>query len=436
MASRPVYPPSGGQETPRSEVDLDLGLQLQELEINNLKNTVAMHVEATEDLRDTIDIQKVAIADHREGSKDLRDVIKDLRERNDDLQQRNSDLSAKNAAHVDQRDKLQETKTELAELSDNYNRDENLIEELKAKVKQQDGVINGLKRQNDAVDSKQRFTIVELTVAIKAKDEAFQKLKGEHEELHLTYTTKTREQNETINDLSASCRAMEEELEELKELKDEYEGFQDIDIAELHENYVAINGLPEVYEARETELRELRDQLEELRDRCKADHELITDLTHETGQHDEIIATLNAKVKEQHDAIAMSQQQVQAQVDANTELAKQLTDAKKSDGVDADSIEVNQEFLRQLEEKDTEIEKLQEQVLGSASDKTARKLARKLIIKHKKRGEALKEVKRQAKAKDDHIKGLEGQVSNLENLVHGLDSTIHYLEGEFCANLH
>lgn len=25
MASRPVYPPSGGQETPRSEVDLDLG---------------------------------------------------------------------------------------------------------------------------------------------------------------------------------------------------------------------------------------------------------------------------------------------------------------------------------------------------------------------------------------------------------------------------
>ena len=411
------------------------GLQLQELEINNLKNTVAMHVEATEDLRDTIDIQKVAIADHREGSKDLRDVIKDLRGRNDDLQKRNNDLSAKNAAHVDQRNELQETKIELAELRDdhvelidNNKREEERVEELNAKVKQQDGIINGLKRQNDAVDSKQRFTIVELTIAIKAKDEAFQTLKSEHERLQATYATTTSDHGAAMKNLSASRMALEEELQELKdelkELRDYYEGDeeanggsedkikkQDEAIAELNAKVQELTGF----------LRDSTRQVHRWFDEAQEECDKVEKSQKEVQQRDGTIAGLKWEAHEHSETIA--------------ELEKQLAEAKKPQGVDTDSVEAVEEFMRQLEQKDTDIEELQEQVLGGVSDKTARKLANKLMVKHKKRGETLKEVKRQVKAKDDRIEDLQGNIHSLESTIHSLDSKYQHLQGEFWAKL-
>ncbi|KAI4611605.1 uncharacterized protein J4E87_010455 [Alternaria ethzedia] len=408
MASRPVYPPSGVQETPRSEVDLDLALHLQELEINNLKDTVAN--------------QKDAIADHREGSKDLREAVKDLRhviknlrERNGDLQELNSHLAVKNAAHIDQRDKLQETKIELAELrddhvelNDNFNRDKNLIEGLKAKVKQQDGIINGLKRHNDAVDSKQRFTIVELTVAIKAKDEAFQTLNSEHERLQATYATTTSDHGAAIRNSSASRMALEEELEELKdelkELRDYYEGNEEVN-----------GGSEDKIKEQDETIAELNAKVQELtgflRDSTRQVHRWFDEAQEECDNHEKS----QKEVKKRDETIGWLKWEVHEHSETIAKLEKQLVEAKKSEEVGLDVNEVTEAYTRELQERNDEIANLQEHGITQKMGQKSVNELKKLRIKVKECDAALVGLKRQVQQKEKKIHRLESKLHDLED---------------------
>ena len=70
---------------------------------------------------------------------------------------------------------------------------------------------------------------------------------------------------------------------------------------------------------------------------------------------------------------------------------------------------------------------MQVQVLGRVSEKLAGKVVAKLKARHRKRDEALKEVKRQVKAKDERIKDLEEEVILR---VKAKDALIKDLKGE------
>ncbi|KAH6875079.1 hypothetical protein BKA58DRAFT_466935 [Alternaria rosae] len=357
MADRPESPSSGGQETPRSEVDLDLALQFQELEINALKDTVAMQNEVTKDLRDTIAIQKEATQDLRKtiriqevAANDLRHVIKNLQKCNDEFAAANAALSAVDDSRVDQRNELQEAKIELAELRDEYLE----VRHLQKLIEMRNSIEKALNR------------------IIKLQDATIQKLKKKHGELRTTYKTKIGEHSAAINDLFAS------------------------------------------YEAKEAEVQELKDELQELREYCEGDEEFIDGSTIDIRQRDETIATLNAKVKEQDDALALSQQQLQEQHDTIAELEKQLTETKKSDEVDADRDEAIAESERQLKEKDNEIAELQEQLRKRVSDKKEGKVINELKAKVKQRDEAIVELEQQVQEDGNHIKYLKGWVKSLE----------------------
>ncbi|KAI4940845.1 hypothetical protein J4E91_011164 [Alternaria rosae] len=372
-------------------------LQFQELEINALKDTVAMQNEVTKDLRDTIAIQKEATQDLRKtiriqevAANDLRYVIKNLQKCNDEFAAVNEALSAVDDPRVDQRNELQEAKIELAELRDgylevrdNWNRNEELIEELKAKAKEQDETIEHLQKLNDIREGSigtQRLLEIALNGTIKVQDARFQKLKKKHEKLQTTYKTKTGEHSAAINDLFAS------------------------------------------YEAKEAEVQELKDELQELREYCEGDEEFIDGSTINIRQQDETIATLNAKVKEQDDALALSQQQLQEQHDTIAELEKQLIETKKSNrGVGANRDEAIAESERQLKEKDNEIAKLQEQLRKRVSDKKGRKVINELKAKVKQRDEAIVELEQQVQEEDNHFMYLEEWVKSLRG---------YYLEGE------
>ncbi|KAI4696861.1 uncharacterized protein J4E88_001040 [Alternaria novae-zelandiae] len=436
MAGQSVYPPPGGQETPRSEVDLDLALQLQELEINTLKDTVA--------------VQKDAIADHREGSKDLReavkdlrDVIKNLRERNGDLHELNSHLSVKNAAHVDQRDKLQKTKIELAELRDEHvqlsdklndkvkeqenvikdlceaikdlredddkpstaqashldyefnlksmhselnrlklegversNREGEIIDELNAKVKQQDDTIQGLQKRIDRGKtsySQQRTAMNELTVALEAKEAALQALKGEHEELQATHGSMTGEYNTAMYDLRVTLEAKEAELQELKD-----------------------------------ELKELRDYYE---------------------QQDETIDTLNANIKDQHDALTMSEQYVQGRNNIIAELKKELAEAKKSASVNALQDQAKEGELQELKDKLKELhdhykgdEEFIEQLHAAIEQRD--KTAVELNLKVKQSGDSLARSQQRVRVQEGEIKSLKKQADWTSDTIETLERRI------------